>query len=487
MLTFNKVLSFALLVLFVSTNSLAQKWSKVGIGKNTYFNGGSRALLSDKQGNIYTAGAFTDSITSLYGYSYVSKFDGISWQKLGAGNNSLKANVGINTLTIDKNNFIYAAGGFTDSTDWTNANARLYVAKWDGSKWSPLGTGVNALLANGTILCLTNDSSGNIYAAGLFTNSLGNQYVAKWDGNQWAEVGGLNALHANYIINALATDKTGNVYAAGSFTNGASSTQGYNYVAKWDGNNWSELGASSSNPLNANSGINSMVIDSKNNIYVAGHFTDSLSYQKGTCYVAKWDGNQWSKLPFDTALYHTHYIYYNGFFCLTVDNADNIYAGGMIKDSIGQNTILKWDGNQWSSSKSASFFTYVNTKPNPRVHTLITDKWGSVYAAGNLSDSLNTYFVARYGFPLGVENIKERKNELVVYPNPVGSQLSVYSNQFEVNTIEVTDVLGRTLKTISNIQSSITNIQIDELPSGIYFIKATDSKRNIMNGKFVKE
>ncbi|MEY2830615.1 MAG: hypothetical protein RIQ33_2473, partial [Bacteroidota bacterium] len=55
------------------------------------------------------------------------------------------------------------------------------------------------------------------------------------------------------------------------------------------------------------------------------------------------------------------------------------------------------------------------------------------------------------------------------------------------NTIEVTDVLGRTLKTISNIQSSITNIQIDELPSGIYFIKATDSKRNIMNGKFVKE
>jgi hypothetical protein len=42
-------------------------------------------------------------------------------------------------------------------------------------------------------------------------------------------------------------------------------------------------------------------------------------------------------------------------------------------------------------------------------------------------------------------------------------------------------------KTISNIQSSITNIKVNELPSGIYFIKATDVKGNVMNGKFVKQ
>jgi hypothetical protein len=474
-----------LLLTVISTTINAQSWSKPGTYASRYFNGTMFGSCSDKKGNIHISGAFTDSVSVFDGYQYVSKFDGISWQKLGVGNTALKANAGINTLLTDKNDFIYAAGNFTDSADYTDINAKSYVAKWDGNNWSPLGTGNNAILVYGTINCLSNDSLGSIYAAGSFTNSLGNQYVAKWDGNSWSELGGLNALHANFTIWSIATDKAGNVYAAGGFTNGPFSTQGYCYVAKWNGVVWSELGATSSNPLNANSSIRAMVIDSKDNVYVTGAFTDSISYLKGNGYVAKWDGITWNKLPNDTSIFNTKPFYANGLTNLQVDKTDNVYLAGWFRDQSNQNVLLKWDGNQWSNLGGGALLTR-NTNFSS-INTLSIDKWGSVYAAGNLSDSLNTYFVARYGFPLGVENIKERKNELVVYPNPVGSHLSVYSNQFEVNTIEVTDVLGRILKTISNIQSSITNIQVDELPSGIYFIKATDSKRNIMNGKFVKE
>jgi hypothetical protein len=86
--------------------------------------------------------------------------------------------------------------------------------------------------------------------------------------------------------------------------------------------------------------------------------------------------------------------------------------------------------------------------------------------------------------PNGVAEVGVRKLE--VYPNPA-TQSIVISHQSLVNTIEVTDLLGRALKTITNIQSSITNIQVDELPSGIYFIKATDTNGNVMNSKFVKE
>jgi hypothetical protein len=66
-------------------------------------------------------------------------------------------------------------------------------------------------------------------SAGGFTNSADEQYVAKWDGSRWTELGaGANGLHANGLIYALATDNAGNVYTAGHFTNSV----GKYYVAR---------------------------------------------------------------------------------------------------------------------------------------------------------------------------------------------------------------------------------------------------------------
>jgi hypothetical protein len=75
--------------------------------------------------------------------------------------------------------------------------------------------------------------------------------------------------------------------------------------------------------------------------------------------------------------------------------------------------------------------------------------------------------------------------KLEVYPNPASNQLTVGGNQFSVNTIEVSNVLGQVCISIINYKSEIINVAA--LPSGIYFIKATDTNGNVMNGKFVKE
>ena len=50
--------------------------------------------------------------------------------------------------------------------DFTTAGgvAANHIAKWDGSAWSALGSGMN-----GNVLALTLDSSGNLYAGGDFT------------------------------------------------------------------------------------------------------------------------------------------------------------------------------------------------------------------------------------------------------------------------------------------------------------------------------
>src|SRR6266851_8886379 len=59
------------------------------------------------------------------------------------------------------------------------------VAKWDGTNWSSLGSGVG-----GAIRALALDSAGNLYAGGAFTNAaLQATNIARWDGSNWSALG----------------------------------------------------------------------------------------------------------------------------------------------------------------------------------------------------------------------------------------------------------------------------------------------------------
>ena len=81
------------------------------------------------------------------------------------------------------------------------------------------------------------DSSGNLYIGGNFglvDNVLAN-YVAKWDGTNWSALGS----GMNDTVVALAVSGT-NLYAGGRFTRAGGNM--VNFVAKWDGSNWSALG-----------------------------------------------------------------------------------------------------------------------------------------------------------------------------------------------------------------------------------------------------
>jgi hypothetical protein len=52
-----------------------------------------------------------------------------------------------------------------------------YIAKWNGTTWSALGTGMN-----GTVSALAFDSSGNLYAGGEFATAGGlvRPFLANW-------------------------------------------------------------------------------------------------------------------------------------------------------------------------------------------------------------------------------------------------------------------------------------------------------------------
>ena len=241
-------------------------WIEVGGKNNSTFNGIINSITKDNKGNIYIAGNFRNSI----GNCYVAKWDGISWSELG-GSNSSTFNSSIYTITTDTTGNLYAGGTFTDSAD--AIKGKSYVAIWNGDKWSELGNITNQL-AFTPVLCLNNhNTEGTLYAAGDF------RYVAKWNGIKW---GNINDNYITPIFNSsiycfTTTYPQGNFYAGGTFTN----ANGKEFVAVWNGYDWSELGGS--NTSDFNNSINSITIDSRYHVYAAGEFTNS----KGIYYVAE--------------------------------------------------------------------------------------------------------------------------------------------------------------------------------------------------------
>jgi hypothetical protein len=112
----------------------------------------------------------------------------------------------------------------------------------------------------------------------------------------------------------------------------------------------------------------------------------------------------------------------------------------------------------------------------------VINQIGSEIAVSVVTDS------SLYSVLLSANEISNKTNELSVYPSPCKDKLTVSSTRFAVNTIEVTDMLGKVC-IIPPFQRGQGGLELntEHLPSGTYFIKATDTKGNIWNGKFVKE
>jgi hypothetical protein len=110
----------------------------------------------------------------------------------------------------------------------------------------------------------------------------------------------------------------------------------------------------------------------------------------------------------------------------------------------------------------------------------------------NFRDSLGHDSTITFTTTIGInDEFTNLNNKLDIYPNPCADKLLVTSYRLLVNTIEIMDILGRVLNKISipNIQDQYPtfNIEVNELPSGIYFIKATDVNGTTLNSKFVKQ
>jgi uncharacterized repeat protein (TIGR02543 family) len=318
------------------------KWVAVGSGMD----GEVDALAADGSGNIYAGGLFTTAGGTTV--NYIAKWDGNSWSALGSGMIISSLYAGVSALIFDKSGNLYAGGSFTSAGGVAAKN----IAVWNGSSWSAVGNGLD-----GSVLALTFDNSGNLYASGsflTFTTTGGTKVtvngIAKWNGTTWSAVGsGMTGyMSMSPAVSSLAVDSTGNLYAGGYYnTAGGVSVNGF---GKWDGANWTVLGSGPG----LGDYINAIVFDKSGNLYAAG----DAYIGGGNNGIAKWNGSSWSALG--TGLDGIAGPDNASVMAVAIDSSGDLYVGGYFKTAGGvtANDIARWDGSSWSWSETGLGFSY---------------------------------------------------------------------------------------------------------------------------------
>lgn len=207
----------------------------------------------------------------------VRKFNGTTWDLLPSAES---ATVNFQSLATRSNNqpvVAYSSGG------------ALQVKRYDGSNWTSLGTGLPAGTPNYIDLKIVNDTA---YVA--FVNSglkVYKTYAGSGATSTWQEVGTTSfaAASSEQYRAALAVDANNNVFVA--FTSVTASGNKIN-VKKYSNNQWTDVGASNFSTDRVH--YVSIALSATGEPYVAySHFENSPNNKN---YVMKFDGNTWIQL-----------------------------------------------------------------------------------------------------------------------------------------------------------------------------------------------
>lgn len=279
-------------------------WVSIDVSKSVF------AMAGDGSGNLYVAGMF-QKIGDVV-VNYIAKWNGDKWSSLGSGTTGDR----VYSLAVIGND-LYAGGYFTSAGGITVNN----VARWNGSNWSSLGGGLNGQVDALAV------SGNDLYAGGAFTTAGGTpaKYIAKWNGSAWSPLGS----GMNNNVYTLAVSE-GQVYAGGRFTEAGGSAA--NYIAKWNGSSWSDLGGGFNDHVSALAVLNGK-------LFAGGTFT--VAGGTPAKFIAKWNGSAWSTVGGELTGVGVSAFAVKG---------DNLFVGGNFYKAAGSpaSSVASWNGKSWS-------------------------------------------------------------------------------------------------------------------------------------------
>jgi trimeric autotransporter adhesin len=297
-------------------------------------------------------------------FNGVARWDGTTWLPLGSGLN------GAVHATCESGSDLYVAGYFTKTGvsrpneirrpipgSWDESR-RSRVAKWDGTSWTIMrGKFDNKV-------CVLESHAGDLYAGGWFKKLDGKtvNHIVRWDGREWSSLGG----GTDDSVLAIAFEDR-DVYVGGSFRRaGGVRARG---IGRWDGRSWSPLGNGVGGletkflrPDSDAGTVCSLLVHDKK-LYVCGKFTVA-GIQREISSLARWDGESWSgakDVNGDDSARSTERVVH-----VLCGNGSAIYATGF-EPTIWGYVVSCWDGKYWMVLASSP------NRVDPKTGLLVTN------------------------------------------------------------------------------------------------------------------
>ena len=424
--------------------------------------GSGTQYLHNDEGGYYYNEHFSIAMTTWNGYlvntgyfnlaggnsaSCIAKWDGSSWSPLGSGLNHEALGL------ISYRGELYATGFF----DTAGGIAANYIAKWNGSQWQNLGEGFNNI---GNTMLVFND---NLVIGGWFT-SAGNEIassIVMWNGWTWTrmEEGMSGPVYALCEYN-------GELYAGGEFTFAGSQT--CNGIARWDGLKWNPVGAGIAGGDKA---IYTLEVFN-GELYAGGAF---IKMDNVFCYnIAKYNGTSWS--PLGSGATGSNCNVSQGYVSSLKSFNNELYAAGMFSkmEGVVANKVARFNGVNWCQVE-------YGVDLRPRSMEIYDNKLiinGDFYSAsGVAANNIVSYEPVRN--LTGVENNNTPVKFLLEqnYPNPFNPKTKIgfkLANSGFVS-LKVYDISGKQVAVLEDKEMTpgAYNIDFDgsNLSSGVYIYR----------------
>ncbi|MGE3173839.1 MAG: hypothetical protein AB7O97_14540 [Planctomycetota bacterium] len=278
---------------------------------------------------------------------------------LGSGTNNT-----VRGLAVTAAGDLIAVGSFQQA----GGVAASFAARWNGTAWSPLGAGLNGPgysvlglpggdvvvggqftqaggvatnlaarwngstwsamgfpLAGGKVAALATLANGDVVA--------GNDFVYRWNGTSWLQLGTLSG-----VFSALQLLPNGDLAAAG-LASGVLNSPGK--IARWDGANWLPFGT------DPNDDVRALAVLPNGDLVAGGEFT--LINGVAANRIARFDGVQWQPLA-GGATYDLTVGVLPGVFALRTLPGGDLAAGGAFRYAGGvpADSIARWNGTAWT-------------------------------------------------------------------------------------------------------------------------------------------
>ncbi len=289
--------------------------------------------------SMVVVGGQTDTGTMAQ-FGGIASWDGAHWQALGAGVSGNPFDPTLPSVVLalaTANNGDLLAGGVFVTAGGVTANG---IARWNGSSWSALGGGVAgnsgvfvddhyqgagiraiAVMPNGDVIV-----GGSFAAAGAVSAS----NIARWNGTGWSSLGS----GVNGPVEALIVLPNGNIVAGGDFTTAGGATA--RHIARWNGTSWSEFGGGV-NGDTRDGPVYSLAIRANGDVIAAGYFTMAAGVLLDTPRIAGWNGTSWYSFGSGTINDEIDSV-------AVLPNGDVVIGGDFgIVGGISMNRIARWD------------------------------------------------------------------------------------------------------------------------------------------------